>query len=49
MGTGVSIDRAGPSIDNIYCTGTPGTLFNEAAGLGTPNLGALARDLAAAG
>jgi subtilase family serine protease len=40
----IPLDGSGAGNDNIYFTGTPGTLFNEATGLGVPNLGALATD-----
>jgi subtilase family serine protease len=40
----IPIDGQGPGNDNVYFTGTPGTLFNESTGLGVPNLGALATD-----
>jgi len=40
------LDTAGTSNDNLYYTGTPGTLYNEGAGLGTPNLTQLAADFA---
>ena len=32
--------------DNIFYTGNPGQLYNEATGLGVPNLAKLAADLA---
>ncbi|MGB8196341.1 MAG: S53 family peptidase [Acidimicrobiales bacterium] len=38
------LSQAGTSNDNLFYTGTPGTIYNEATGLGIPNLGALARD-----
>ncbi|MGC2176232.1 MAG: S53 family peptidase [Acidimicrobiales bacterium] len=38
------LNQAGTSNDNIYFTGNPGTTFNEATGLGVPNLAELARD-----
>jgi kumamolisin len=38
------LNTQGTSNDNLYYTGTPGTAFNEGAGLGTPNLTALAAD-----
>ncbi|MFZ0043974.1 MAG: S53 family peptidase [Solirubrobacteraceae bacterium] len=38
------LNTRGTSNDNIYYTGTPGTLFNEGAGLGIPNLTKLADD-----
>jgi kumamolisin len=36
------LDTAGPTNDNLYCTGTPGTVYNPGSGLGTPLLGLLA-------
>jgi len=33
------LDTAGTSNDNLFFTGTPGTVFNPATGLGVPNLG----------
>jgi kumamolisin len=36
------LDASGPSNDNVYYSGTPGTLYNEGAGLGYPNLAKLA-------
>ena len=38
------LDQRGTSNDNIYYTGTPGTVYNPGAGLGYPNLSALAQD-----
>jgi subtilase family serine protease len=38
------LQQAGTSNDNIFYTGSPGSLFNEATGLGIPNLTTLARD-----
>jgi subtilase family serine protease len=38
------LDQSGTSNDNIFYTGTPGTLYNPATGLGTPNFATLARD-----
>jgi subtilase family serine protease len=38
------LNQAGTSNDNIFYTGNPGTIYNEATGLGIPNLAALARD-----
>jgi kumamolisin len=35
------LQTSGTSNDNLYFTGTPGALYNEGAGLGTPNLSAL--------
>jgi len=40
------LQQAGTGNDNIYYTGNPGALFNEATGLGTPNISALAKDFA---
>jgi subtilase family serine protease len=42
------IDTMGTGSDNIYYTGTPGTLYNAGSGLGYPNLSALAADFAGA-
>jgi subtilase family serine protease len=42
------IDTTGTWSDNIYYTGTPGTLYNAGSGLGYPNLSALAADFAGA-
>jgi subtilase family serine protease len=42
------LDTAGTSNDNLYYTGTPGTLYNPGAGLGIPNLTQLGADFAAA-
>jgi subtilase family serine protease len=39
------LDQSGTSNDNLYYSGTPGTDYNPASGLGTPDLSALARDL----
>ncbi|HSR86607.1 MAG TPA: S53 family peptidase [Streptosporangiaceae bacterium] len=36
------LSTAGPTNDNLYYTGTAGTKYNPATGLGTPSLGALA-------
>jgi kumamolisin len=38
------LDQRGTSNDNIYYTGTPGTLYNEGSGLGYPDLSKLADD-----
>jgi kumamolisin len=38
------LNQAGTSNDNILYSGNPGTTFNEATGLGVPNLAELARD-----
>jgi kumamolisin len=35
------LQTSGTSNDNLYFTGTPGALYNEGVGLGTPNLSAL--------
>lgn len=43
------LDRSGTGNDNLYYTGTPGTLYNQATGLGYPNLTALAEDFASGG
>jgi kumamolisin len=40
------LQQVGTGNDNIYYTGQPGALFNEATGLGTPNISALAKDFA---
>jgi subtilase family serine protease len=40
------LNASGTSNDNLYYTGTPGTIYNEATGLGTPNLAKLASDFA---
>lgn len=40
------LDASGTSNDNIYYTGTPGTVYNPGAGLGYPNLSALAQTFA---
>jgi len=39
------LNQRGTSNDNIYYSGTPGTVYNPGAGLGYPNLSALAQDL----
>ncbi len=36
------LDTTGTSNDNLYYTGTAGTIYNPASGLGTPNISALA-------
>ncbi|HMH58338.1 MAG TPA: hypothetical protein VK537_04070, partial [Galbitalea sp.] len=41
------LNHSGTTNDNLYYTGTPGTVYNPATGLGYPNLGALAGHLAA--
>ncbi len=38
-----TLQHAGTSNDNVYFTGTAGDVYNEATGLGTPNLTALAK------
>lgn len=38
------LDQTSTSNDNLFYTGTPGTLYNPATGLGIPNLGELAAD-----
>lgn len=40
------LDASGGSNDNLYYTGTKGTIYNPATGLGTPNLAKLAADFA---
>lgn len=40
------LDQSGTTNDNWYYTGTPGTVYNPATGLGTPNLTQLAADFA---
>jgi subtilase family serine protease len=40
------LSQASSSNDNIFYTGNPGQLYNEATGLGVPNLAKLATDLA---
>ena len=41
------LNQAGTGNDNIFYTGNPGQLYNEATGLGVPNLAKFATDLAA--
>jgi kumamolisin len=36
------LNASGTSNDNLFYSGTPGTVYNEATGLGVPNLSALA-------
>jgi subtilase family serine protease len=36
-----TMNTSGTSNDNIFYTGTPGTVYNPATGLGVPNLGAV--------
>ena len=43
------LNQPGPTNDNWFYTGTPGTLYNPATGLGVPNFTQLAADFAAAG
>jgi subtilase family serine protease len=40
------LDTSAGSNDNLYFTGTKGTIFNPATGLGTPNLAKLAAEFA---
>jgi kumamolisin len=40
------LNQRGTDNDNLYYTGTPGTIYNEATGLGVPNLAELAADFA---
>ena len=42
------LDTSGTTNDNIYYSGLPGTVYNPATGLGTPNLTKLAQDFASA-
>jgi subtilase family serine protease len=35
------LQKSGTSNDNVFYTGTPGALYNQGVGLGTPNLSAL--------
>jgi kumamolisin len=41
------LNQAGTGNDNIFYTGNPGKLYNEATGLGVPDLAKFAKDLAA--
>jgi subtilase family serine protease len=41
------LNQVGTGNDNIFYTGNPGKLYNEATGLGVPNLAKFAKDLAA--
>ena len=41
-----ALNAVGPSSDNIYYTGNPGSVYNEGSGLGFPNLSKLAADFA---
>ena len=43
------LDTPGTSNDNLYYSGTPGTLYNPATGLGTPDLAKLAFDFGVSG
>ena len=38
------LDASGATNDNLYYTGTAGSLYNPGSGLGTPNFGLLAQD-----
>jgi subtilase family serine protease len=38
-----TLQHAGTTNDNVFFTGTAGDVYNEATGLGTPNLTALAK------
>jgi hypothetical protein len=38
------LQQSGTGNDNLFYTGTPGALYNEASGLGIPNLSQLADD-----
>jgi kumamolisin len=40
------LNQVGTGDDNIYYTGNPGELYNEATGLGVPNIAKFATDLA---
>lgn len=42
------IDESGPGNDNLYYTGTPGTVYNQSSGLGYPDLDQLFNDFAGA-
>jgi subtilase family serine protease len=39
------LNKTGPNNDNGFYTGTPGTVYNQATGLGTPDVAALAQKL----
>ena len=41
-----TLSSASRNNDNLYYTGTPGTVYNEGSGLGYPNLGRLEADFA---
>lgn len=43
------LDNTGTDNDNLYYSGTAGTIYNPATGLGTPDVAALASDFAAGG
>lgn len=43
------LDQSGPSNDNLFYTGTPGTVYNPASGLGYPDLAQLESDFAGGG
>jgi kumamolisin len=43
------LDQPGTSNDNLFFSGTPGTVYNQGAGLGYPDLSKLANDFASAG
>ena len=40
------LNQVGTGNDNTFYTGNPGQLYNEATGLGVPNLAKFAADLA---
>ncbi len=40
------LNQSGTSNDNLFFTGSPGTVYNPATGLGVPNFASLARDFA---
>lgn len=40
------LNQVGTGNDNIFYTGNPGQLYNEATGLGVPDLAKFAADLA---
>jgi subtilase family serine protease len=43
------LDQSGTGSDNLFYTGTPGTVYNPGSGLGYPDLSALASDFGRAG
>ena len=43
------LDQSSTNNDNIFYSGTPGTLYNPATGLGVPNLSEVASDFASRG